>query len=118
MLSRICNVIILILGCFLISILCFFNFFFKSTPNNFDKNYQSKYYLCKDDCKKLQSFRCKEWNSILYPKLCEYVCDSYLEHDTITYSPNFQSILYCVQDASSPKEIEQCKLSCSQFDLL
>lgn len=84
-------------------------------PND---SYQTEHEICNIDCQILKHLSCGEWTDYQRPKLCEFVCDSYLDRDILDSSPTFEVIFSCVQDASSREDVEDCKLSCSLMNEL
>ena len=78
-------------------------------------DYKVKHKVCKIDCNIMRNVSCDNWSDIYNPNLCEYVCDTYLDNDEITFSPTYKTIFSCVQEAYSSEDIEKCKLNCSHI---
>lgn len=83
-----------------------------------DAGYKVKYQICQEDCIVLRDLHCAEWIDYQRPKLCEFVCDSYLDKDILTHSPAFKAMLRCVYRATSRESVEACKVSCSYMNEL
>ncbi len=80
--------------------------------------YHVQHDLCQEDCRVIRNIGCREWSDVVRPKLCEFVCDTYLDDDTIRYSKHYKAIFTCIKDAESESDIEVCGMTCTSMDLL
>lgn len=81
-------------------------------------DYQVEHLICQEDCQVIKDIGCREWSRPSKPKLCEFVCDSYLKVDSIRYSKEYSKIFSCVLDAETSLDIEACGLNCTNMDML
>lgn len=83
-----------------------------------DSGYQVQHKLCQDYCRVVRNIGCREWFDAAHPKLCEFVCDTYLDKDLVQYSKRYETIFTCAKNSESEADIESCGLTCTAMDLL
>lgn len=86
----------------------------QSLPTKDFKPVQS---YCIAACINIQS-QCQEWNSLLYPKLCVYVCDTLKEEFRLQHYASGADGFDCAINAIDACAIQTCGLTCTPIQIL